>query len=201
MAKYWKRKKVNNTFVPPSLDVYIQFSLQSSFMIFWGILLLQSITIFIVDKIWVKNIPQTTNLWNRILHSIQKSSYPFPYTNWHEENGTCLQHLQRKKLVDQEVLVTITVNLVFNMILLFPLPIFCKSIYLIFCFHSNHAWLTKLFFHWRSWCLGKTESSGKGYWCIGYGKWSIPKSPAIFLDLLPYMDFFGHYASNLFPSQ
>ena len=115
-------------------------------MIFWGILLLQSLTIFTVDKIWVKNIPQTTNLWNRILHSIQKSSYPFPYTNWHEENGTCLQHLKRKKLVHQEVLVTIIVNLVFNMILLFPLPIFCKTISLIFCFHTNHSWLTKKIF-------------------------------------------------------
>ena len=124
---------INETFVPPSLDLYIQFSLQSYFLIFWGILLLQSLTILIVDKMWVKNIPQTANLWDRILHSIQKSSYPFPYTHWHEENGSCFLHLKRKKLVDQEVLMTIIVNLVFNMILLFPLPIFCKII-LTICF-------------------------------------------------------------------
>ena len=139
---------INGTFEPPSLDLYTQLSLQSTFLIFWGILLLQSLTIFIVDKIWVKNIPHTANLWDRILHSIQKSSYPFPYVNWHEENGSCLQHLKRKKLVDQEVLLTIFVNLVFNMILLFPLPIFCKIIRLyhhIF-FHLNHARLTKFFF-------------------------------------------------------
>lgn len=134
---------INGTFEPPSLDLYTQISLQSYFLIFWGILLLQTLAILTVDKIWAKNIPYTTSLWNRILHSIQKSSYSFPYTNWHEENGTCLKHLKRKKLVDQEVLVTIIVNLVFNMILLFPLPIFCKTISLIFCFHSNHAWLTK----------------------------------------------------------
>ena len=121
---------INGTFEPPSLDLYTQISLQSYFFIFWGILLLQTLAIFTVDKIWVKNIPHTTSLWDKILHSIQKSSYPFPYTNWHEENGTCLQHLKRKKLVDQEVLVTIIVNLVFNMILLFPLPVFCKIIFL-----------------------------------------------------------------------
>ena len=139
-------KFINKTFEPPSLDVYTQFSLQSSFFIFWGILFLHSLSIFIVDKIWVKNIPQTTNLWNRILHSIQKSSYPFPYNNWHEKKGTCLQHLKRKKLVDQEVLVTIVVNLVFNMILLFPLPIFCKTISLIFCFHSNYDYVVNQIF-------------------------------------------------------
>ena len=134
---------INGIFEPPSLDLYTQMSLQSYFLVFWGMLLLQTLAILTVDKILVKNIPQNTNLWDRILHSIQKSSYPFPYTHWHEENGSCLQHLKRKKLVDQEVLITIIVNLVFNMILLFPLPVFCKILFLMFSLHLNHAWLTR----------------------------------------------------------
>ena len=113
-------------YAPPPLELYTQFSLQTYFFAFWGILVLQTCTIFLIDKIWVKNIPNTAKLWDRVLHSIQKASFPFPYTNWHQENGNCDDHLRRKQMVQQEVLVSILINLIFNMILLVPLPIFCE---------------------------------------------------------------------------
>ena len=113
-------------YVPPPLELYTQFSLQTYFFAFWGILVLQTCTIFVIDKIWVKNIPNNATLWDRLLHSIQKASFPFPYTNWHQENGNCSDHLRRKQMAQQEVLVSILINLVFNMILLVPLPIFCE---------------------------------------------------------------------------
>ena len=111
---------------PPPLELYTQFSLQAYFFAFWGILVLQTCTIFLIDKILVKNIPNTATSWNRVLHSIQKASFPFPYTNWHQENGNCDDHLKRKQMVEQEVLISILINLIFNMILLVPLPIFCE---------------------------------------------------------------------------
>ena len=113
-------------YVPPPLELYTQFSLQTYFFAFWGILILQTCTILVIDKIWVKNIPNTATLWERLLHSVQKASVPFPYSNWHQGNGSCSDHLRRKKLVQQEVLVSILINLIFNMILLVPLPIFCE---------------------------------------------------------------------------
>ena len=111
---------------PPSLELYTKFSLQTYFFAFWGILTLQSLTIFVVDKIWVRNVPNSAKCWNRILHAVQKCSFPFPYTNWHQEKGSCDEHLKRKQAVQQEVLAAILINLLFNMILLVPLPIFCK---------------------------------------------------------------------------
>ena len=113
-------------YVPPPLELYTQFSLPAHFFAFWGILVLQTCTIFVIDKIWLKNIPNTATLWDRVLHSIQKSSFPFPYTNWHQEKGNCFDHLRRKQMVQQEVLASILINLIFNMILLVPLPIFCE---------------------------------------------------------------------------
>ena len=112
---------------PPSLELYTKFSLQTYFFAFWSILFLQALTIFVIDKIWIRNVPKSATLWDRTLHAVQKSSFPFPYTNWHQEKGTCYEHLKRKKAVQQEVLVAILINLLFNMILLFPLPIFCKA--------------------------------------------------------------------------
>ena len=113
-------------FVSPPLELYTQFSLQLYFFAFWAILVLQTCTIFAIDKIWVKNIPKTATLWHRVLHSIQKSSFPFPYANWHQENGNCSDHIRREQMVQQEVLVSKLINLVFNMILLVPLPILCE---------------------------------------------------------------------------
>ena len=116
----------DHIYVPPPLELYTGFSLGTHFFVFWGILGLQTFTIFVVDMIWVKNIPKTATIWERIVHAIQKSSFPFPYTNWHQENGSCLDHLRRKEAAQHEVLVSILINLLFNMILLVPLPIFCK---------------------------------------------------------------------------
>ena len=113
-------------YVPPPLELYTLFSLQLHFFAFWGILVLQTCTILVIDKIWIKTIPNTATLWDRILHSIQKATFPFPYANWHQENGNCSDHLRRKQMVQQEVLVSILINLIFNMILLVPLPIFCE---------------------------------------------------------------------------
>ena len=113
-------------FEPPLLELYTQFSLQTYFLAFWTILFLQALVIFISDTIWVKTIPQNTTLWERMVHAIEKSHFPFPFTNWHKGSGDCSEHLNRKNEAQQEVLVTMSINLFFNMILLTPLSIFCK---------------------------------------------------------------------------
>ena len=110
----------------PPLELYTLFSLHTYFFVFWGILILQSLCIFLIDKLFVKSIPHNVTLWKRFIHACQKSHFPFPYENWHEAEGTCLDHLKRKNDGQLEVLLSIAVNLVFNMILLFPLIILCK---------------------------------------------------------------------------
>ena len=111
---------------PPPLELYTTFSLSVYFITFWVILFLQVLTILIVDKIWIRNVPKTARLWDRIIHAVQKSHFPFPYTNWYEGNGNPLDHVARYKLVKTEVLTTTIINLFFNMVLLVPLGILCK---------------------------------------------------------------------------
>ena len=115
---------------PPSIELYTYFSLQTYFLALWGVLFLQSLTIFIIDKIWVKTIPETASIWQRLIHACQKSHLPFPYTNWHKAKGGCQDHVNRKKAVDVEVLLATFVNLIFNMFLLASLAILCKFILL-----------------------------------------------------------------------
>ena len=105
---------------------YTQFSLQTYFLTFWGILFLQALVIFISDKIWVKTIHQNTTLWEGMVHAIEKSHFPFPFTNWHKGSGDCQERRKRKNEAQHEVLITTAINLFFNMILLIPLVILCK---------------------------------------------------------------------------
>ena len=118
---------INSIYEPPPLELYTKFSLQLYFFIFWGIILLQMLTIFIVDKVWVTNIPVCATLWERLMHASLKSHFPFPYVNWHEAEGNCNDHVKRHKSSSHEILATTAVNLVFNLILLTPLVILCKS--------------------------------------------------------------------------
>ena len=117
------------TYEPPSIELYTLYSLATYFFIFLGILTIHVFTIFIVDKIWVKNIPQSANVFERILHSLLKSNFPFPYTNWLNGNGDCLDHMNGKKAAQTEVFISMAINLTFNLILLFPLNILCKIYY------------------------------------------------------------------------
>ena len=111
---------------PVPFESYVQFSFTSYFLAFIGILFLQSFTIFIIDIFWLKHIPSTVTLWEKLVHAIQKSHIPFPFKNWHESKGSCLDHMKRKKLGEKEVLTATIVNLFFNMVMLIPLVILCK---------------------------------------------------------------------------
>ena len=113
------------SYEPPSIELYTHYSLSTYFFIFCSLVAIHVLTIFIIDKIWVKNIPQSANLLERILHSIQKSNFPFPFVNWHNGDGGCHEHMKRKSAAQTEVLISTGINLVFNMILLFPLAILC----------------------------------------------------------------------------
>ena len=125
------------------LEAYVQFSFLSYFLAFIGILFLQTFTIFIIDGFYLKNMTSTITLWKRILHAIQKSHLPYPYKNWHDGKGSCLQHTERKKLVQKEVLTTTIVNLAFNMVMLIPLAILCKIKNVLT--HSNACDFTNIF--------------------------------------------------------
>lgn len=111
---------------PPAIELYTQFSLLTYSLVFLGLLFLQSLTIFLVDGKFANTIPQNAKTWDRIVHSIQKSHFPFTYINWYKGNGNCMDLVNRKKETDVEVLSTIFINLLFNMAMLIPLGILCK---------------------------------------------------------------------------
>lgn len=155
---------VSSAYDPPPLELYTKISLQAYFFVFWGILILQSLCILLIDKSLVNSIPQNVTMWKRFIHACQKSHFPFPYENWHEAEGTCLDHVKRKNAAQLEVLLSIAVNLVFNMILLFPLIILCKLSVLYL--GQIQTIITNLYNH-RYDNQGETQPIGCYYWISG----------------------------------
>ena len=125
-GRFYKIRYGYHIYEPPAIELYTQFSLSTYSLVFLGVLSLQTFTIFLVDENCANTIPQNTKIWSRILHSIQKSHFPFPYSNWYKGDGNCTDHIKRKKDSDIEVLSTIFINLLFNMVMLIPLGILCK---------------------------------------------------------------------------
>ena len=115
-----------STYDPPSIETYTKWSLQAYFLGFLAILLLHFLMIFIIDRIFVKCIPKNATMWQKFIHACHKSHIPLPFVNWHQDKGVCSDHVNRKREGQNEVLMTIAINLIFNMALLTPLIILCK---------------------------------------------------------------------------
>ena len=128
---------------PPNLELYILLSKKVYFFIFFGCHLIQIVTIYFVKYLLHKSTPTTISMWENFLCSVEQSHFPFPYDDWDAENGGCLDHIKRKKASQIEFLSITIINLLFNMILLFPLVILCKTCY--FKYFSKYFFYTSSF--------------------------------------------------------
>ena len=125
-GKYPENLGPYSYYQPPLLELYTQFSLGIHFAAFLVMHFSQIFTIFIVDKIWMKNTTTSNSFWQGFINSVQKSHLPFPYDDWDVEKGGCLDHIERQRKVQKEFLATAAINLVFNLVLLTPMVILCK---------------------------------------------------------------------------
>ena len=119
-------------YLPPPIELYTMLSLKAHFIIFCVFLILHSAILFIVDNFWLKCLPQNTTTLEKLLHSHLKSHFPFPYSDWDSEKGSCKDHIMRHKTAQREVTITTFVNLFFALLMTFPITILCKFLFLYF---------------------------------------------------------------------
>ena len=113
-------------FQPPSLTLYTLFSRNVYLLIFWILHSVHIITILLVKVIVFKSTSSNT-IWENIICSVEQSHYPFPSEDWDTRKGGCVDHVKRQRTVQKEFLVMTFINLAFNLVLLFPLLILCKT--------------------------------------------------------------------------
>ena len=118
-------------YIPPKLEVYTFFTVKEYFFIFWCILILQSLTIMIA-KNFISDQFKNLKWHEKIFHTIECINFAFPHHDWDHEDGDGHQHYQRMLANKKEVKINLLINTIFNLILLFPLPILCKILVLLF---------------------------------------------------------------------
>ena len=106
--------------------MYTRISLKFYFVIFWGIVFLQTLVILLIDQWILKCLPENISWLERLLHAQLKSHFPFPEADWDAGKASCKERIKKQKYAQREVLITTIVNLVFALLMLFPLLILCK---------------------------------------------------------------------------
>ena len=111
----------------PKYTIYTYFSLKEYFFIFVGILVTQTIVIFLVKlKLANKNFSKF-NILEKIIHSVENSNLAFNVEEWDSpRNGNAVTHIERMKSNQLEGLVLILVNMLFKLMMLCPLYILGK---------------------------------------------------------------------------
>ena len=113
--------------IPPSLTLYTVFTLKQYFYIFWTILIIQAGFVFYVKWKFTRDDFLELNILEKIIHVVENCSIPCNVLEWENiKTGNSDAHKKRMKDNLQEVLLIITVNFIFNCILVIPLCILGK---------------------------------------------------------------------------
>ena len=112
-------------YVPTPVEKYTTFRVKQYFYIFWAILSLQALTLIIVKSITVEQFKKLP-FYEKFFHILECVNFAFPYRDWDDENDDANQHYKRMIAAKKEVQINLLINTIFNMILLFPLPLLCK---------------------------------------------------------------------------
>ena len=112
---------------PPSYQLYTIMDLQSYFFIFWGILGLQTLTVFFIKSQLSKPFLEMT-IFEKIIHALENIHVGQCTEDWDHRKGTARDHLQRKNANWKEYLSLSLTNYFFNFLLLTPLVILGKTI-------------------------------------------------------------------------
>ena len=102
----WKGSShTDRNYEPPSITLYTHFSLQEYFLIFWGILTIQSIIILITKQSWSLEFKHL-NWLEKVLHSVENSHFPFPIHDWDHGKGNCDDHFNRMRRNQTEIIIS-----------------------------------------------------------------------------------------------
>ena len=111
----------DGTFRPPHYTLYTRYNLLDHFYGFCGILLMQSICVYIA-KLKFSPAFRKSSWLEKIIHSVENIHIPYNFEEWDTENsGSVVKHIQRMKRNAKEVVSVMIINFLFNCILLIPL--------------------------------------------------------------------------------
>ena len=112
----------------PDISLYTGLSMGQYFMAFWIIALLHAILVIFVKKLTNPEVAREQSILDMIIHSMENTQIPAPMKDWDEGSGSIEEHRNRRKRVEIEMVVTILVNFVVHMVMLFPIDILARRV-------------------------------------------------------------------------
>ena len=106
--------------IPPPYTLYTGIDAGQAFGGFWLIIILHATAILVIKLITVEKFYKSNTL-EIILHCLENCNIPQPWRDWDEGEGTVEEHKKRFSKVRREVVSTMAVNLLFNMVMLVPM--------------------------------------------------------------------------------
>ena len=117
-----------NPIRPSYENLYTMFSLETYLYSFWAVLALQAILTYFVKKSTNPCSFARKNWSEKMTHCMENVFIPAPLEDWDDLPGTISQYKQRQRTNLIEIGCTLVINLLFNLLLLIPIWIFCKTI-------------------------------------------------------------------------
>jgi len=90
-------------------------------------LLLHCLTVF-ASKWLISEQFKNLKWYEKIFHTLEAINFAFPHHDWDHKVGDGHQHYQRMLATKKEVKINLLINTIFNLLLLSPLPILCKTL-------------------------------------------------------------------------
>ena len=105
---------------PPPYTLYTGYSLGEYFTMFWIITGLHSFCLVLTKLATSENFRRTSCVLEMFVHAVENINLPCPWRDWDQDGGTVTDHVTRHKSVNIEMVATMAVNLVFNIVMLVP---------------------------------------------------------------------------------
>ena len=106
---------------PPSYTLYTVYSSGCYFNAFWLILALHTGSIIALKLLTSVRFRSEASVLDMFIHGLENCNLPFPWKDWDEDAVTIEDHLCQLKSVNWEMLMTISVNSIFSVVMLLPI--------------------------------------------------------------------------------
>ena len=114
---------------PPNYTIYTGLSVGEYFKLFWVLMVIHHFSNIIWKLISSPTFRKEASALDMFIHSIENCNLPAIWKDWDEDVGDIKDHLQRQKVVRQEMLTTMVVNFLFNGLMLIPLTYTLNNIF------------------------------------------------------------------------
>lgn len=110
--------------IPPHYSHYTLLSLQTTFITFLALSVLQFLAIGFA-KVWISNeFSQEQLKTNKIIHVLENLNLATPFKDWDDGNHTIAEFRARFKVMCKEMIATFIINFIFTLIMMIP-SLFC----------------------------------------------------------------------------